>query len=354
MTARVLIVDDSLSMQKLIAAVLDCDDNIEVIGFAANPMEARTAIKELNPDVITLDIEMPGMNGIQFLEKIMALRPMPVVMISSHTQRGADVSLEALEKGAFCCLPKPKFDDEAALKEMCVMVKQAAMSGDAVKRNAKLSNNMSSAPTNGAPINGASGVTAHNEGEEGIPPELIVVGSSTGGVEALTQLFSKFPADCPPTVVTQHMPAAFTKSLAGRLDAICAPKILEATNGATLEKGHVYIAPGGIAHTTIVGNVAPRIRFEPGEPVNGHLPSVDMLFQSASKIRSKKISAAILTGMGNDGANGMLALSQNKAKTIAQDQQTSLVFGMPAAAIKLGGATHVLPLENIANALIKI
>lgn len=345
MTARVLIVDDSLSMQKLIAAVLESDDKIEVIGFAANPMEARVAIKELNPDVITLDIEMPGMNGIQFLEKIMTLRPMPVVMISSHTQRGADVSLEALEKGAFCCLPKPRFDDEAALKEMCVMVKQAASSGDAVKRNAKASNSQA---------NGAVSQPANNGNEEGVPPELIVVGSSTGGVEALTQLFSKFPEDCPPTVVTQHMPAAFTKSLAGRLDAICKPKILEATDGATLEKGHVYIAPGGVAHTTIIGNVAPRIKFEKGEPVSGHLPSVDMLFQSASRIRSKKISAAILTGMGNDGANGMLALNQNNAKTIAQDQQTSLVFGMPSAAIKLGAAAHVMPLENIANALIKI
>lgn len=345
MTARVLIVDDSLSMQKLIAVVLESDKDIEVVGFASDPMEARTAIKQLNPDVITLDIEMPGMNGIQFLEKIMALRPMPVVMISSHTQRGADVSLEALEKGAFCCLPKPKFDDEPALKEMCLMVKQAARSGDSVKRNAKVSSPV---------INYVVADTSSISSEDGTSPELIVVGSSTGGVEALTQLFSRFPADCPPTVVTQHMPAAFTKSLAGRLDAICKPKILEATNGATLENGHVYIAPGGIAHTTIVGNVAPRIRFETGEPVNGHLPSVDMLFQSAARIRTKKISAAILTGMGTDGANGMLALSKNNAKTVAQDQQTSLVFGMPAAAIKIGAAAHVLPLDNIANALIKI
>lgn len=345
MTARVLIVDDSLSMQKLIAVVLESDKDIEVVGFASDPMEARTAIKQLNPDVITLDIEMPGMNGIQFLEKIMALRPMPVVMISSHTQRGADVSLEALEKGAFCCLPKPKFDDEPALKEMCLMVKQAARSGDSVKRNAKVSSPV---------INNVVADTSSISSEDGTSPELIVVGSSTGGVEALTQLFSRFPADCPPTVVTQHMPAAFTKSLAGRLDAICKPKILEATNGATLENGHVYIAPGGIAHTTIVGNVAPRIRFETGEPVNGHLPSVDMLFQSAARIRTKKISAAILTGMGTDGANGMLALSKNNAKTVAQDQQTSLVFGMPAAAIKIGAAAHVLPLDNIANALIKI
>lgn len=345
MTARVLIVDDSLSMQKLIAVVLESDKDIEVVGFASDPMEARTAIKQLNPDVITLDIEMPGMNGIQFLEKIMALRPMPVVMISSHTQRGADVSLEALEKGAFCCLPKPKFDDEPALKEMCLMVKQAARSGDSVKRNAKVSSPV---------INYVVADTSSISSEDGTSPELIVVGSSTGGVEALTQLFSRFPVDCPPTVVTQHMPAAFTKSLAGRLDAICKPKILEATNGATLENGHVYIAPGGIAHTTIVGNVALRIRFETGEPVNGHLPSVDMLFQSAARIRTKKISAAILTGMGTDGANGMLALSKNNAKTVAQDQQTSLVFGMPAAAIKIGAAAHVLPLDNIANALIKI
>lgn len=338
MTARVLIVDDSKAMQKLIAAVLESDDNIEVVGFASDPLEARSAIKALNPDVITLDIEMPGMNGIQFLEKIMTLRPMPVVMISAHTQKGADVSLEALEKGAFCCLPKPRFDDEAALKEMCVMVVQAANSGNEVKRNAKL-----------MAINQPEGKVTG----DGAQPEFIVVGSSTGGVEALTQLFSRFPEDCPPTVVTQHMPAAFTKSLANRLDAICAPKIVEAQHGTTLEKGHIYIAPGGLAHATIAGNVAPRIRIEKGDPVNGHLPSVDMLFYSAAQISGKLISAAILTGMGNDGARGMLALSQAGAKTVAQNQETSLVFGMPAAAIKLGAAKHILPLDNIANALIK-
>lgn len=338
MTARVLIVDDSKAMQKLIATVLQSDDNIEVIGFASDPLEARSAIKALNPDVITLDIEMPGMNGIQFLEKIMALRPMPVVMISSHTQKGADVSLEALEKGAFCCLPKPRFDDEAALKEMCVMVVQAANSGDEVKRNAKLI---------------ASSQAEEKISEGGTQPEFIVVGSSTGGVEALTQLFSRFPENCPPTIVTQHMPAAFTKSLASRLDTICAPKTIEAQHDMTLEKGHIYIAPGGTAHTMIAGNVAPRIRMQKGDPVSGHLPSVDMLFHSAAQISGKSISAALLTGMGHDGARGMLALSQAGAKTIAQDQETSLVFGMPAAAIKLEAAKHILPLDNIANALIK-
>jgi len=339
MTVRVLIVDDSPSMQRLLAAVLESDPEIEVVGTAAEPMAARAAIKELNPDVVTLDVEMPGMNGLQFLEKIMKLRPMPVVMISSYTQRGADVSMEALSIGAFCCLPKPRIDDEAALLEICVMVKQAAGSSASIKRKF--------CPT-------VKKAAPRNEGvvQNGSVRDLIVVGSSTGGVEALTQLFTKFPADCPPTVVTQHMPAEFTKSLAARLNTMCAPTITEAENNRPLERGHIYIAPGGIGHTTISGTVNLRMQIEQGEQVSGHMPAVNRLFESAAGTKRKSISAALLTGMGADGAQGLLKLKSVGAKTIAQDEDTCLVYGMPAAAVKLGAAKHVLPLTKIANALI--
>lgn len=340
MTVRVLVVDDSASMQRLLAAVLETDPEIKVVGTAADPMEARTAIKALNPDVVTLDVEMPGMNGIQFLEKIMALRPMPVVMISSHTQRGTEVSMEALSIGAFCCLPKPRLDDEQALREICVMVKQAAHSADSIKRKARAS-------AKPAPAN-SDNVAVNNS----VATDLIVIGSSTGGVEALTSLFRMFPVDCPPTVVTQHMPAAFTASLAGRLNKICAPSVSEARNNEPLERGHIYIAPGGIGHTTVAGNVHWRMRIEEGSQISGHMPSVDRLFETAASTkRGRTVHAALLTGMGADGAKGMLKLKEAGAKTIAQDEDTCLVYGMPAAAVRLGAAQHVLPLGKIASAL---
>ena len=334
MKTRVLIVDDSPSIQKLLTVVLSSDPQIEVLGCASNPHEARSMIKELNPDVITLDVEMPGMTGIEFLEKIMKLRPMPVVMISTLTQKGAQISMEALQIGAFCCLPKPRIDNEIALQEICIMVKQAAAASESIKRKAT----QAKAP---APKI-ASTIGA---------PDLILVGSSTGGVEALTQLFSGFPKDCPPTVVTQHMPPSFTKSLAERLDTMSAPCVKEARHDEPIEQGHIYIAPGGIGHTVIAGREALRTRIEQSEKCFGHMPAVDRLFGSAAHATGKRINAALLTGMGTDGAKGMMELRKRGARTIAQDEETSLVYGMPAAAAKIGAAEQVLPLGQIAAAL---
>lgn len=336
MSVRTLIVDDSHAMQRLLSAVLESDPDIEVIGAASDPFEARSMIKQLDPDVLTLDIEMPKMDGLSFLGKIMKLRPMPVIMISSHTGRGTQLSLEALAQGAFGCLPKPRMDDDAAFRQICQLVKQAAQSSASLIRNA---------------TNPKSPSRSDHVKVSGDTPDLIVVGSSTGGVEALTSLFSKFPADCPPTVVTQHMPASFTTSFAERLNRTCAPRVQEAEDGATLERGNIYIAPGSVGHTTVGGNAVLRTRIAPGEPVRGHMPAVDYLFASAAECRRTSIGAALLTGMGSDGAAGMLKLRQKGARTIAQDEQTSLVYGMPAAAVKNGAAQQSLPLNKIAEAL---
>lgn len=338
MAVKALIIDDSKAMQRLLGAILSDDPMIEVVGMASDPYEARAMIKELNPDVLTLDIEMPKMDGLQFLSKVMTLRPMPVIMISSHTGKGTELSLEALAQGAFCCLPKPRIDDEAALREICTMVKLAAQSSASIVRNAKQQS--------------AAGTAVSSRSASGKRPEVIAIGSSTGGVEALTTLFSSFPADCPPTVVTQHMPASFTKSFAERLNRICKPNVMEARNLTVIEPGNIYIAPGAVGHTRIVKTDQWRTRVSPGEPVEGHMPSVNTLFNSLAECGGKSICSAILTGMGSDGASGLLRLKETGAKTIAQDERTSLVYGMPKAANMLGAASHVLPITKIADALL--
>lgn len=342
MTTRTLIVDDSAFMQQFLSAVLDDDEDIEVVGVASDPLQARGMIKELDPDVITLDVEMPKMDGLNFLQKIMALRPMPVVMISSHTARGAKLSLDALSTGAFCCLPKPQIDDQEAIREIQASVRQAARSRDYIVNRARKRTQQESTPARSPSPTIAS--TANQ-------PELILIGSSTGGVEALTSVFSKFPADCPPTVVTQHMPAAFTQSFAERLNRLCAPNVKEASDREALQPGNIYIAPGSIAHTIVTKKDVLRTRIVNGDPVSGHMPSVDVLFESGAACKAANISAAILTGMGSDGAKGMRKLRESGATTIAQDEDTSLVYGMPKAAVNLNAAQRSLPLEEIGPAL---
>ena len=340
MSVRTIVVDDSPSMQKLIAAVLESDPEISVVGTAANPEEARKMIKALNPDVITLDIEMPGMNGLDFLERLMRLRPMPVVMISSWTRKGADATIAALEIGAFSCLPKPRMDDEAALSAMCENVKAAAAAKPLIQRRG---HSPSPAPEAPAPPRTAVN-TAPSLG-------IIAIGASTGGVEALTEVLTGFPADCPPTVVTQHMPEHFTRSFAERLNRLCSPTVVEAADGMPVRTGHVYIAPGAVGHLTVSGRSDRTCRVTPGELRSGHRPSVDVMFESVAQVYGAKSAAALLTGMGSDGAEGLLALKRAGAHTIAQDRETSLVYGMPAAAARLGAADRILPINEIAAAL---
>ncbi|TCD16238.1 protein-glutamate methylesterase/protein-glutamine glutaminase [Oricola cellulosilytica] len=336
MTARAIVVDDSPSMQKLISAVLETDPGITVVGTAENPDAARKMIKALDPDVITLDIEMPGMNGLDFLERLMRLRPMPVVMISSWTRKGADATIAALELGAFSCLPKPRMDDEAALRDMCEHVKAAAAARDAIRGRGK------------------SPARPVAQSTQAVSPRLsiVAIGASTGGVEALTEVLTGFPANCPPTIVTQHMPEHFTKSFAERLDRLCAPTVLEAADMTRLQRGHVYIAPGSVGHLTVSDRSQSVCRVTPGEQRSGHMPSVDVMFESVAKVYGKRSAAALLTGMGSDGAQGLLALKNAGAHTIAQDRATSLVYGMPAAASRLGAANHILPLAEVASVLL--
>jgi two-component system chemotaxis response regulator CheB len=330
---RVLIVDDSATMRSLIAVTLRADPAIEVVGQAADPLEARQMIKDLNPDVLTLDVEMPNMSGLEFLEKLMRLRPMPVVMVSTLTARGADATLEALELGAVDCVAKPATVGPGAFDMLAEKVKLAA--------RAKVRGLNAARPTalkpdaNYAP-NGA----------------VVAIGSSTGGVEALMTLVERLPANCPPTVITQHMPATFTKSFAERMNRACAAQVSEAKDGDPLIPGHVYLAPGGQAHLEIQGGERLRCRVATGELVNGHRPSVDVLFNSVAKVVKGRAVGVILTGMGQDGARGLLALREAGARTLGQDEASCVVYGMPKAAFEMGAVERQLPLEKITAAIL--
>ena len=331
---RVLIVDDSSTMRSLIAALLTSDPDITVCGQACDPLEARQMIKDLNPDVITLDVEMPNMTGIDFLERIMRLRPTPVVMCSTLTQRGAEITLEALEIGAVDCVGKPvdgldQAEDFAQLPAKVKIAAQAKLGGAAANRPAP------------------KGVTTYDGHRR-----LIAIGSSTGGVEALGSIIPVLPANCPPVVVTQHMPPAFTASLAQRLNKISAVTVVEAQDGAALRPGHVHIAPGGARHLAVAevpGGLQCRLVDSP--PVNGHRPSVDVLFNSvAAKVGADAIGV-ILTGMGRDGAKGLLAIRDAGGRSVGQNEATSVVYGMPKAAFEIGAVERQLPLERIAGAI---
>ncbi len=332
---KVLVVDDSATMRSLISAVLRRDPDIMVIGQAGDPLEAREAIKRLNPDVLTLDVEMPNMNGLSFLEKIMRLRPMPVVMVSTLTQIGADVSLAALELGAFDCVGKPTagLPAEQAFAGLASKVKAAA--------RARVR-----AGSDRAPSQAANGNFRSNG-------RVVAIGSSTGGVEALLSVLSAFPANCPPTVITQHMPGTFTKSFAERLNRSCAAQVDEATDGAPLSVGQIYLAPGGESHLQVVGSAAQmRCRLSADAPVNGHRPSVDVLFDSLVRTAGSAAVGTILTGMGRDGAQGLLNMRNAGAATIGQNEATSVVYGMPRVAFDIGGVAKQLPLERIGAEII--
>jgi len=332
MTIRVLIVDDSPTMCAVLSALLSLDPEVEVIGMADCPSTARTMIKELNPDVLTLDIEMPGMDGLDFLEKIMRLRPMPVVMVSTLTERGSEASIRALELGAFDCRPKPLFtqarmgDDG----ELARVVKAAARSK---LRRPELAS--------GPPVN-----------YRARPDSVIAIGSSTGGVEALLNLLQSFPENCPPVLIVQHMPPTFTRSFAARLDRCCPPRVVLAENGQPLEHGQVAIAPGGDTHLVLASGRQRRCRLIEGPTESGHRPSVDTLFHSVATANFEIAAGAILTGMGADGAKGLKAMRESGARTFGQNQATSVVYGMPGVAQRIGAVELELPLSQIASNLL--
>ncbi|WP_297512166.1 chemotaxis response regulator protein-glutamate methylesterase [uncultured Caulobacter sp.] len=335
---RVLVVDDSATMRSLITAALNRDPDIEVVGGAGDPFEARGMIKALNPDVVTLDIEMPNMNGIEFLEKIMRLRPMPVVMVSTLTQAGAEMTLRALELGAVDCVGKPAdaTGTQDALAEIVAKVKIAARAS--VRTNA-----------------GAAPAAAPPRRKDFMPSgDVVAIGSSTGGVEALLSILQLFPDTCPPTVITQHMPATFTASFAARLDRASGAKVQEATDGALLEAGKVYVAPGGATHLEVVRSAGLRCRLVQGDPVSGHRPSVDVLLKSVANAVGDKAIGVILTGMGRDGAQGLLALRKAGARTLGQDEASCVVYGMPRAAFEIGAVEKQVSLSSMGQSILDL
>ncbi|PDT85854.1 protein-glutamate O-methylesterase CheB [Sinorhizobium sp. BJ1] len=336
--ARVLVVDDSPTMRGLISAVLNADPEVKVVGQAADALEARQAIKQLDPDVITLDIEMPNMNGLEFLDKIMRLRPMPVIMVSTLTHKGAEATIAALEIGAFDCVGKPHPGDPNPFGGLVEKVKAAARSQ---RKSMITSNRAASAPAMGT-------VSDYRAGRK-----IIAIGASTGGVEALIAVLQKFPANCPPTVITQHMPHTFTKSFSERLNRLCAPSVQEATDGARLEVGKVYLAPGGDRHLQVANASAPCCRLIDREPVNGHRPSVDVLFDSVAELAGRNAIGVILTGMGRDGAAGLLKMRHAGARTFGQNEKTCVVYGMPRVAHELGAVETQLPLGSIGEEILK-
>lgn len=331
---RTLVVDDSPSMRATLKRMLAADPEIEVVGMAPEPYTAREMIKTLNPDVLTLDVEMPGMDGLSFLERIMRLRPMPVVMCSTLTARGAEVTIEALRLGAVDYVTKPSGTPEDIERDaglLCHKVKAAARS--AVR-----------------PVSQPIAVQPNVQG--GARGKLIAIGSSTGGVEALFSVLPALPADCPPVLIVQHMPAAFTTSFAARLDKECRVRVVEAADGMPVVPGTVYIAPGGETHMELSGGVGGRIKLRRGDPVGGHRPSVDVLFRSVAPLGAAAVGA-ILTGMGADGAEGLLAMRRAGARTFGQSRETCVVWGMPRAAQSLGAVEKEIGLSGMPEAILR-
>ncbi len=342
---KVLIIDDSLLIRQLLEQIISSDNNIEVVGTAIDPYDAREKIKQLNPDVLTLDIEMPRMDGITFLSNLMRLKPMPVVMISTLTEKGANITLEALELGAVDYIAKPKVNVKESLpaltREIIGRIKLAAKANvSALERNFNREQFTSPATT----------VNKQSLGEK---TGLIAIGASTGGTEAIKQVLLSLPKDMPPIVIVQHMPPGFTESFAARLNALTQLDVKELKdNQQSLKMGEVYIA-NGAQHMVINGR---RGRYsastEDSEPVSRHKPSVDVLFNSIADNCDNSIIAVLLTGMGIDGASGMKRLYDNGATTIAQDKNSSVVWGMPRAAVEQNAAGEILPLRKIGQFLV--
>ncbi|MBV0890366.1 chemotaxis response regulator protein-glutamate methylesterase [Paracoccus sp. Z118] len=335
---RVLVIDDSLTMRRLIRLALTADPRIEVVGEACNGLQARQKIAELRPEVLTLDVEMPDESGLAFLARLMAARPMPVVMVSAETHAGSAAAIEALSLGAVECIGKPAFADKAETFAMLPDIVVAAATARVRPRAAR----PAPAPAGRVP-KGAQDFAWNGR--------YVLIGASTGGVDALQQILASFPANCPPTVIAQHMPGAFLASLVQRLNRTLAPEITLARDGARLRPGQVHIAPGGEAHLTISGG-KPACRLEAGDRRNCHRPSVDVLFESAVPLRRRAIGV-ILTGMGRDGAAGLLKMRQAGAICLAQDRDSSVVWGMPGSAVEMGAAERVLPLCELGPEILK-
>ncbi|ATC96096.1 protein-glutamate methylesterase/protein-glutamine glutaminase [Pseudoalteromonas tunicata] len=340
---KVLIVDDSPLIRALLTEVLQQAHDIKVVGVAEDPLQARELIKALNPDVITLDVEMPKMDGISFLKNLMRLRPMPVVMVSTLTQEGAPTTLEALELGAVDFVAKPTKNVTRELQAYAEILHDKVRAASQARVRAY---NPPHTSSHANKVNTPDAIEFNQNA-------LIAIGASTGGTEAIKEVLIRLPAHFPPVVITQHIPPVFSASFAERMDRISKMNVKEAEDGDVLQVGCVYIAPGDY-HLRIEKLGARFVcRLDQGPAINRHRPAVDALFDSIVEIAAKRTIAIVLTGMGADGAKGLLNLKQAGAKTFAQDEKTSVVWGMPRAAMELGAADKAVPLEQVADVLMR-
>lgn len=341
MKIKVLICDDSALIRSVMSEIIGSQKDMEVVGVAPDPLVARDLIKQTNPDVLTLDVEMPKMDGLDFLEKLMRLRPMPVVMVSSLTERGSEITLRALELGAVDFVTKPKLSIESGMREYAELI------AEKIRGAAKARIKPRQVQASDASKSGNDTVLPQIRNPLTSSEKLIIVGASTGGTEAIKDFLVQMPSDCPGILITQHMPEGFTRSFAKRLDGICKISVKEAESGERILPGHAFIAPGH-SHLLLARSGANYVtQLEQSPPVNRHRPSVDVLFHSAAVCAGKNAVGVILTGMGKDGAVGMLEMKNAGAYNFAQDEATCVVFGMPREAIAIGATHEVGPLHQL-------
>lgn len=352
---KVLIVDDSALIRQMLAEILGGDPRIEVVGTAADPYIAREKIKALTPDVLTLDVEMPRMDGLTFLGNLMRLRPMPVVMISSLTEKGAETTLQALELGAVDFVAKPKLDVAHGMQEYAEEIRAKVRMAAGVPRTALVRPVIAHMMGGVPPKLNADAVLGAPRGATPLrtTEKIVAIGASTGGTEAIKEVLVRMPADAPGIVITQHIPAEFSAPFARRMDGLCAISVCEAGDGQQILPGHAYIAPGG-RHLFVERNGARYVcRLSDGPPVNRHRPSVDVLFRSVAQAAGVNAVGVLLTGMGDDGAQGLKEMLAAGAATLAQDEASSVVWGMPGRAWQIGAAERLLPLREIANGILE-
>jgi two-component system chemotaxis response regulator CheB len=349
---RVVVIDDSALVRSLLSEIINRQPDMQCVGTAPDPLVARQMIRELDPDVITLDVEMPRMDGLDFLEKLMRLRPMPVVMVSTLTERGAEATLRALELGALDFVAKPRIGIANGLAQLADDITEKIRAAARAHIRRVISPPASAAagrsmPSPGAPVPGTASVGRLST------EKIIFIGASTGGTEATKDVLVNLPADCPAVMITQHMPPGFTTSYAARLDSLCRIRVAEARDGERVLPGHAYLAPGG-RHLSVERSGANYLaRVTDGDPVNRHKPSVEVLFESAARVVGPNALGVMLTGMGADGAKAMRAMREAGSYNIAQDEASCVVFGMPKEAIAHGAAHEVLPLMQIAGRLLE-
>jgi two-component system, chemotaxis family, protein-glutamate methylesterase/glutaminase len=340
MTIKVLIVDDSALIRSVMSEIIGSQPDMQVVGVAPDPIVARELIKQTNPDVLTLDVEMPRMDGLDFLEKLMRLRPMPVVMVSSLTERGSEITLRALELGAVDFVTKPKLSIQSGMREYTDLIADKIRTAAQARIKAR-----HVAPRDQAAAPGAALPMIRNPLTSS--EKLIIIGASTGGTEAIKDFLVQMPSDCPGILITQHMPEGFTRSFAKRLDGLCKISVAESAGGERILPGHAYIAPGH-SHLQLARSGANYVtQLDQGPPVNRHRPSVDVLFNSAAACAGKNAVGVILTGMGKDGALGMLEMKKAGAYNFAQDEASCVVFGMPREAIAVGATHEVGSLQSL-------